>query len=682
MQKIWALALSILAFFFAFPIQAGIYVSTSKAEMEFNPLLHEMLPRLFRYNILGENNILSLTITAFLGVFLGLYCFSFVFNKTQIDLFHSIPVKRETLFFAKYLAGFISFALPYCFFMSVTLILGLFNGLLTTYSVRLALYMLVLSILMFLLLYSTTIVAVMLTGKLPIAILLDAAFWVLGPLLDTATEQLSQIGFFTYYYREPNSFWCNLSPVYLSFHAILSLESYKTTPHFGVWPVALLLGCGIIMTALSLFIYKKRPSEAAGRSLTFKKSIPFIEIPVLTLGAIFGGLLFNNLTTERGWMFFGLIIVAVIGHMILQAIFHGDFKSIIKCPQWCGISLALALSVTCLFLFDLTGYDKYIPNESKLQSASYSSWDLVGGIEYYNFEAEENRYGNNDYYVDSTEYCLDNIKITDKQLIMDLCKAAVEDSLYAKEMQKQNYYVGSDLEGDRWISLSVAYKFKFMPTVYRDYRINLDKHFDLLNRVYTNENFKEVTYPILSSKKNYDLPMTWQNPVGTTKLSLLSAADKEKLTETYKNELRDLTLYDMEKNVPIGKFYTEFNPDNKDYNRYNIDVAYIYPCFTKTIELLGEYGIDVYDYKRAEDITGIKFQRYSDTGEDEDLVTNFTSRQDIERILELGVPSDYTYINSGLYRLSNSFGIVHYAPESGLSWDINLSFSPENEKLV
>lgn len=682
-HKIWALFLSTLAYFFAFPIQAGVYVSTSRAQMEYNSILLEMLPRLFRYNVLGENNSIVMVVTCFLAIFMGLYCFSFVFNRTKIDLFHSIPVKRNVLFFAKYLGGFLSFIVPYVVFMFVAILLGVFNGLMTPYSIPVALYMFVMNVLMFILVYSTTILAVMLTGKLPVAILLDGVFMVFGPLLTSAIDNYSGIGFYTYYSNFTNQVLDNLSPIFLSANQTFKLVSYKSVPCFGVLPVVILLVCCVVMTLLSLFVYLKRPSEVAGRSLTFMKSLPVIEIPVLSLLALYGGLLFDDLASEYGWIFFGVIITAVIGHMAYQAIMYGDFKSIIKSPWWLGVTLALSIFVTCIFLYDLFRYDEYIPNETKLESAAFSSYDLVNGIDYYDFDGEENPYGYYEFYLDSQMYQLENMKITDKQLIIDLCRAAVEDSLYAKEMQRRGYNVESSFESERWCDLSVAYNLGYGTPVFRSYRINVDKHFDLLNALYTNKDYKETTYPILSDDIDYELSMSYRSPMGITKLSTLTASEKQRLTETYNNELGKLDLYALNENIPVGEFYFNISPAKAPETSYSIDKAYIYPCFTQTIALLEEYGIDVYEYRNVDNIESIRYREYHYSGYDDDSITmDFTSREDIERILELGFSNDYAYINSALHHYADASATISYCTDCNCDWDVILSFTPEAAECV
>lgn len=682
-HKIWALFLATLAMFFSFPIKAGIYIGTARISFEFNPMLKLLLPRLFRYNVFGEGNSVVSVVTVLLGIFMGIYCFSFLLNQRKVDLFHSLPVRRGVLFLAKYLSGLLSYAIPYVVFLIIAIILGAVNGLMTPYSIPVALYMFGMNLLSFMLTFSTTVVAVMLTGKLPVAILVDALFLGFGPCVSEVIRQYSSLGFFTYY---SNTFiqkplFNDLSPIILATNLSRRLLSYQNQPELGPLPMLAMLACVFVMTLVSYLIYKKRPSEAAGKALSFKGSAIAFELIAVTLLSLCGGLLFSIIASDNGWIFFGVIITAIITHMIYRAIIHGDFKSIIKAP-WClGLSGALAVFIMSSFLYDFFGYDQYIPNLDKLEYAAFSPQRISNGIDYYNFDNEINPYGYYDYYVDGDMYRFEHMKLTDKTLISELTQAAVEDSAYSKQLQKNGYDVEQDANQSRWVNLGVAYKLSSGKTIYRWYKLNLEEHFDLINKLFVTPEYKEACYPILTDETDYEGPLVYTGVFGDTRLNGLTAADEDKLYKTYRRELRSLTLYDMTDSAPLGMLHTYYYPEGEDGSFYSVKTAYIYPCMSETIELLLQYGIDVYEYKNPENIDFIRLQFYDkDWGAfDEDVANaNFNQKEDIETILSLGYPGNYSYIDDALHRYGTVDGTIHYTPEYNTDWVVALVFNKEN----
>lgn len=78
----------------------------------------------------------------------------------------------------------------------------------------------------------------------------------------------------------------------------------------------------LAVTTLDLGLYRKRPSEAAGKAMAFKKSMPPIRI-LLVLGiGLAGGMFFWSLQSRLRWGLFGTMVSVVLTHCIVEIIYH------------------------------------------------------------------------------------------------------------------------------------------------------------------------------------------------------------------------------------------------------------------------------------------------------------------------------------------------------------------------
>ena len=100
------------------------------------------------------------------------------------------------------------------------------------------------------------------------------------------------------------------------------------------------------VTALSLELYRLRPSEAAGKAMAFSKSkARFVSFWVL-LGGMAGGWFFWTLQSQVKWGLFGTAAGILLVHCMVEIIYHFDFKKLFHYKM----QLALCLGAGMLFL--------------------------------------------------------------------------------------------------------------------------------------------------------------------------------------------------------------------------------------------------------------------------------------------------------------------------------------------
>jgi len=655
-NNIWSVALNCIGLFFALPVYAALTITGIQDKVDREILRPDLAPALFRRSILGEGNFFVMFIVVVIAVVSAIGGFSYLFSKQKVDLYHSLPVKRSRLFAANCVSGVIGFAIPYAALLSVTLIIGEAFGMLDGLGIQSALITSILHLLGFAGVYAVVLLAVMLTGKTLVCILATGVFLFYGPITTALFELLKSRFFVTYMsyddvlaytYSSPVTYYIELFGGMDGLHGSFDLKILRIL-------IFVILTAAVIM--LDYYLYSIRPSEAADRSITFKKTMPFISVLLLVPAALFGGMGFEGIASNGGnvsfaWLIFGGLVVIIIGHFIIQAIFFSDFKSLFKNLINPAAAAVITTVIFAVFAADITGYDSFVPTDSELSSVAISTTGIHSGIEYHNFDAEADEYGYSNFWVGEAEYRFNHMKVTDTVLARDFAIAALEDSkVYTGYIRRDE-----DLpEGNAYTYFEVCYTLKSGRKVYRCYTMDILRNFDIVSKIYENEDYKTGVFDILTDPIENMQNINIVCPSGTF-TNKLSAAQTEELIKTYRNELITQKADELKNSVPVCYMYNAHSVDENGYkNEYRTDMGYIYPSFTKTLALLKDNGIDVNGYINADNIESIIVRNYhydemdnaSDSVETDEH--EYTSAEDIEKIFDVAIPNEMSDINSAL----------------------------------
>lgn len=672
-NNIWSIALTCIGLFFAMPVYGALYVSDIEYKLSFGLYRKEILPALYRRAVLGENNALLIAAVVIIALITAIGGFSYLFSKQKVDLFHSIPRKRGLLFAANYIAGIIGFVVPYIFFMILALIVGKACNVLDGYGILSALITFVISFLGFIGVYSVATLAAMLTGNTLVCILASGVFLIYGPALVEMFRLLQGRFFITYTSYMESEIAINTSVASLYLKLFEGMDNLHGIYNLSPWRfVAYILVIAAII-AISYYLYRIRPSEAAGRAIAFKKSMPVISVLLLSMAAVYGGLAFEAIASgdrkvSYGWLIFGAVIVILIGHCVLQAIYFSDFKSLFKNLENPGIAAVIAMFIFIFFIFDISGFDKYIPKESDIAYMAISSDSLQGSIEYYDFDREMDEYGNYDFWVSRADYRFENMKITDKELIRDFATVGISESktFDEKNMEQDELSArGEDtnlFEDSHYINAQVLYTLKNGKTKCRSYYIDILSNIDLYNRFYSGTEYKEGVYDILTVDADDYENITVACPIGTLPKKL-SKVQMDELVKVYKKDLLKQDAYELRDSVPIGYIYEDRGVLENGYMcNYRLYTGYIYPSFTDTIATLNSYGIDFDEYMSVNNVESITVRNYhpsemtyadkraaavyDDIYVDEDVEEKiYTSAADIAEIYKHIVPMEMHDVN-------------------------------------
>ncbi|GAW30657.1 DUF6449 domain-containing protein [Carboxydocella sp. JDF658] len=335
------------------------------------------------------------------AVIFGLILFYYLQNDWASTFFHSLPIKRWSLYWQNLLAGLTLIWLP-------ILINGLLlYGVMAVFGVtevqwpkqyaydpamemvnanltnavpvgKLVAFWLFLNLLMTGLFYIFTVFVGMLTGN----VLLQGALTFIGLILPLGLYLLIKFNLWKLLYGFPRDIdestvlW--LSPLvrYLDYQSYQLL--FKSQAGYIWYGVAAVLFC-----LISLFLYRKRHVEAAGETLAAGWIRRVFIYGVATCATLTGGLYFSTLNeSSTGALYLGYFIGGVLGYSIADMI---AYKSFHFYRRWKGMVVFGAVFIVLLasVKLDLYGYQKYVPEQDEVKEVFFNGLnrDSVPAVE-------------------------------------------------------------------------------------------------------------------------------------------------------------------------------------------------------------------------------------------------------------------------------------------------------------
>ena len=380
--------------------------------------------------------------------------FTYMHSAKKLDVYHSLPVRRETLFVQQYVYGMIYYLVPMVIHVLLCLVICMANGLFGTAVLWQALWHILVQLLIYWSVYSVVITAVCLTGTLVVSVLGSVILMLYSLIVSLLKMSLMDRFFVTYYSLGDNI--PAITPIHLITKMIEEMnwgdaEYLVYTDYMGYYVKLLMMA--VIYTVIALLLYKKRPSEAAGRAIAFPVMEPVVKTMVVLPASIVSGFFFSSIfsvSAHFSWFVFGCVFGFVICCPLMDIIFQKDMKAAFSKPLQFVFNGACIVGIIVIFQFDLFGYDTYIPKKEKVESYAIS---LNGFSEIYL------DYGN--YY----NYCLNNMEITDNESAGKLLEHAAEITRPVRTGALEAEEDGAD----RYTSLLVKFHLKNGKCSYRHY---------------------------------------------------------------------------------------------------------------------------------------------------------------------------------------------------------------------
>ena len=325
------------------------------------------------------------------GLFFAMLSFSHLTQSRATNGFHALPVRRETIFLTAYLTGL--------FCQLSTILVTFLLGAAVSAPLHLSFWGVTVAamgsaMLEAVFFYSFAVLCMMMTGQ----ILAAPVFYFVGNFLVPGMEYLLRnfAGNFLYGYSGHTDVALGfLSPPLYMYTmctevAIASIEtcesdSYYVTAyaleHRSFMILAAYALAGLVIALIALLLYRTRKSEMTGSTVAFPWATPIFKYGVafctaVSLGQFLYYFLFGQYRSSGNDSLPGTILcmaaAGLVGYFVAEMLIKKSFRVFRAGAKGAAIvSLALVLLGVAMS-FDLTGYEKRVPDESEIESVYYT----------------------------------------------------------------------------------------------------------------------------------------------------------------------------------------------------------------------------------------------------------------------------------------------------------------------
>lgn len=569
---------------------------------------------------------LNAVIALFIGGFLAFDFLRYMHSKRETDLYESMPIRKETWFGNLFTASLAVYLVPCLLAMGAELgvVYGFGFG-----SKEIAYYMLWNFITMFgtfLVGWTTTALAMTMTGHPIIAFLGVGVFSSYIPLVIAWLFPVYANKFFdTYVDNGISEAYFYFSPATLTYKA--------TFYHNDIWELkqhwTYVLGCfvfAIVIGLITYLLFRKRPSETAGRAMAFEKINSAIRILLVVPLALYLGLFLGEISSYAStlWLIFGVLFGGALLHGVIECVFQFDIRALISKKRQLICTLIFCLGFVFVFWSDLFHYDDYEPEAKDLKSIQIHTYLFHDG----------NGYNKNQTDGVSGEY--------------------IEDALTAIRDIRATSPSRYDDEGHVYMNnFTVTYELKNGVKKQRRYDYYGNTFPESLDKLYATEALKD-DYCVLYHLDELQLDsLSISNGVESKELKLSKEQEKA-FCDTYLPEYTAMTLNEAYTNMFAYELQVmaKYTQDGEEFHEF-----YCYPVFenfTETIKLIESYGVKTFAQSDNLKLENLELWdvEYTENGKDyvsdEEMLnklkpymtlTNFKYRDDY------GKEGDYYYCN-------------------------------------
>lgn len=501
--------------------------------------------------------------------------FFYLFQVRQQDFYYSLPVKKSTVFFGRYVHGLCQFFVPLLLTQTLLAIYEAVNtqnfapyaGAYLARSVGAALFV-------FVMFYHTGILAVVISGKMITAIAALVLFLLYFQVVIQNIFYGYAQEFYQHFYRLP--LLERARELLVPFTLAKSLmgtgiydwqEAWEYAPE-GRDVLAAFLWAGVFL-ALALMVHRKRKTEMTGRVFVSVWAERVFEGAVSILAGMGLGILLLDMAQAKEYgaaaeaLLMGVcgILGTCAGHFLIECLVRTQGSALWRRKwQMCGVSVC-AFAVGCIFLANEAGFDNYVPEKEQVAEVAF----CVNGI-----DMKQKQY---------VRAMTGDASVIEERLLW--YSMAEEESIEAGLTWIQEVLEGGD---SKVTEATVCYHLKDGSRRYRLYPLS-QKTLDSFANVYETKEYKKRAYPLTQVKDVKKGQITWSDGVGVRLLGL-SEGEKEALLAAYKEDVAGLKMDELKTDFPVG-FLEIISEVDGIYQE-----AMIYPFFEQTLKVLEGVGVD------------------------------------------------------------------------------------------
>lgn len=369
-QRLWPIALTFLGWLLYHVVCVATALNFAMINAESAHMTHVEKARELRdalSGLLGYHNFSWFLLTIPLAAVLAIEGFAWMDSRQKVDFYESLPLSRGVRFRDICTGSFLYFVFSYAITLEIGLAIAGAMGALSHALLAEVLQQAVNTIALFASVYALGVLSAMLTGNVIIACLAFSVLLLYETFFRLLLEGYCNAFLATWdsefsYFPRGNIF----SPVY----HYLNRDGMFTTP-------AELLALAALFFLLAWICCRLRRNECAGTAVVFGPVRSVVRIAMAVLVGLTTGLIFSSIGVLRGNIIamIWLALFTVIAACIMQIIYEYDFRALFHRPLEIAAALLLAFLIYLGFLFDVTGYDRYIPDPDKVADAALISRD-------------------------------------------------------------------------------------------------------------------------------------------------------------------------------------------------------------------------------------------------------------------------------------------------------------------
>ena len=327
-------------------------------------------------------------ISFFFGLFFAMLAFSHLTQSRATNGFHALPVRRETIFLTAYLTGL--------FCQLSTILVTFLLGAAVSAPLHLSFWNVTgaamgSAMLEAVFFYSFAVLCMMMTGQ----ILAAPVFYFVGNILVPGMEYLLRnfAGNFLYGYSGHTDVALGFlsPPLYMYTEVdIASIEtcesdSYYVTAyaleHRSFMILAAYALAGLVIALIALLLYRTRKSEMTGSTVAFPWATPIFKYGVafctaVALGQFLYYFLFGQYRSSGNDSLPGTILcmaaAGLVGYFAAEMLIKKSFRVFRAGAKGAAIVAGVLVLLGIGMSFDLTGYEKRVPDESEIESVYYT----------------------------------------------------------------------------------------------------------------------------------------------------------------------------------------------------------------------------------------------------------------------------------------------------------------------
>ncbi len=310
---------------------------------------------------LGMTNIVVAMLAAFVC---GLVTMRYVNNKTAVNFYHSLPVRREALYVTSTLATGLYFVIPYVVNAFLAYVILALRRPVSPEHFTIVCQAVFLGLLFSLLVYSMTAFAASfcgtglfrIIGTVYVAFLPAVMFLLTLGMANTVNH--NSILNFDYYI---DHFILKICPVLRVIETIndgsnyLFVISARTVLAVAFWIV--------LFFVLSFVLYLVRRSESAGTPLIYRTARFIFKYASLYVGTTAFGLLFESMFDSEFWTVVGCLIGLIVTFMLVNGLMNKSARAIFRGFGGLLIFVAVFVLIFVVLFADVFGMYRNIPSE-------------------------------------------------------------------------------------------------------------------------------------------------------------------------------------------------------------------------------------------------------------------------------------------------------------------------------